>query len=161
MSHATTQQPVSHAPRLIRAPGGLVQRMLRSGLPLGPNTLITVKGRKSGEPRTQPLAVVKFRQQRWVIGTFGDTNWCRNMRANPEIEIGAGKRAEPAWARELTPDEATEFFSTTLPAAIVAMGVFGKIASFFLLGVAAPDIRSDPAAAALRRPVFELVPRDR
>jgi hypothetical protein len=82
------------------------------------------------------------------------------MRANPDIEIGAGKRAEAARARELTTEEATEFFSKTLPAAIVAMGIFGKVASVFLLDIAAPDIKRDPAEAALRRPVFELVARD-
>jgi deazaflavin-dependent oxidoreductase (nitroreductase family) len=133
--------------------------MLRSGLPLGPNTLITVTGRKTGEPRTQPLAVVRLGQQRWVIGTFGDTNWCRNMRANPDIEIGAGERVEPATAIELDPADATAFFRDTLPAAITSMGVFGKIASFFLIGLAAPEIRNDPSGAALRHPVFELVAR--
>ena len=33
----------------------IAQRMLGIGIPMGPNALITVRGRKSGEPRTTPV----------------------------------------------------------------------------------------------------------
>ena len=61
---------------------------------MGPNVLVTIRGRVSGEPRTQPLAVFSDQGHRWLIGTFGDTNWCRNLRANPDVEIRHGRHRE-------------------------------------------------------------------
>jgi deazaflavin-dependent oxidoreductase (nitroreductase family) len=126
---------------------------------MGPNALVTIRGRISGEPRTQALAVIHAADRRFVIGTFGDTNWCRNMRANPDVELRFGGRVELVTANELSIDDATNFFRETLPASVASMDVFGKLASRFLLWYAAPDIKSDPAGAATRRPVFELVSR--
>jgi len=158
-TNAIIREPVARAPGLIRMPGPLVKGLLRIGMPMGPNVLITVRGRVSGEPRTQPLAVARLDGRRWVIGTFGDTNWCRNMRANPDVELRSGRRAEQVTAKELSPDEAEEFFRDELPRAIKHMGVFGAVAGKLLIGMAAPDIKADPAIAATQRPVFELVAR--
>jgi hypothetical protein len=43
-----------HAPWLVRAPNGLVRRLMRLGVPMGPNVPMTVRGRTSGLPRTAP-----------------------------------------------------------------------------------------------------------
>ena len=94
MTNANIQATPSRAPGLIRMPGPMVNKLLEWGFPMGPNVLVTIRGRVSGEPRTQPLAMFSDEDRRWLIGTFGDTNWCRNMRANPEIEIRHGRRRE-------------------------------------------------------------------
>ena len=36
----------------------LLQALLKAGLPVGPNALITIRGRKSGEPRNAGVAVI-------------------------------------------------------------------------------------------------------
>src|SRR5256886_13048823 len=59
----------------------IARRMLRGGLPLGPNALLTVRGRSSGVDRTTPVAVVAIGGRRWVIATFGDGNLARDLRA--------------------------------------------------------------------------------
>jgi deazaflavin-dependent oxidoreductase (nitroreductase family) len=160
VTQATIQHPLARVPGFIRLPGPVIRTLLRLGVPVGPNRLITVRGRISGKPRQMALAVVRSGNHSWVVGTFGDTNWCRNMRANPDVELRLGRRRERVIARELTPTEAAEFFAQTLPASVREMNRFGKLASKFLLWYAAPDIGTDPAAAALRRPVFELVSPD-
>ena len=40
--------------------------LLVAGVPLGPNGLITIRGRKSGLPRTTPLAIIAVAGRRWV-----------------------------------------------------------------------------------------------
>ena len=46
------------APSFVTRLNPIVNRMLGIGFPMGPNGLITVRGRTSGEPRTTPVAFV-------------------------------------------------------------------------------------------------------
>ena len=156
MAHVNAQRPLAHVPGYIRLPGPIIRRLLRLGLPIGPNMLLTVRGRVSGKSYSYPLAVMELDGRRWVIGTFGDTNWCRNMRANPEVELRHRGRVENVRARELTPSEATDFFVNTLPIAVARMPLSGRLASRAFIGFAAPEIKTDPTLAGLQRPVFEL-----
>ena len=80
----------------------IARRLLRGGLPMGPNALLTVRGRTSGLDRTTPVAVVSIDGRRWVIATFGDTNWARN-RAAQQATITINRRAEAVASRELSP----------------------------------------------------------
>src|SRR5438874_1343707 len=89
----------------------IARRLLRVGVPLGPNALLTVRGRKTGQPRTTPVALVEVDDRRWIIGTFGDVNWVRNLRAAGEATLKLGGGDEEVAADELTAEEATEFFS--------------------------------------------------
>jgi len=113
----------------------------------------------SGEPRTQALAVLTFEDHRYVIGTFGDVNWCRNLRANPEAEIRLGGQHELIRAVELSHADAEVFFRDRLLPGLPGMGFFDRLVTSILIRSVASDIVSDPAAAALRRPVFELLAR--
>jgi hypothetical protein len=90
-----------------------------------------------------------------VIGTFGETNWVRNLRIAGEAAVTVGKRREEVKARELSPSEATAFFRDVLAPYVrrIPLG-FGRVMLGSVLG--AKDILEDPAAAAERRPVFEL-----
>ena len=130
----------------------VARRVLRVGALLGPNALITVRGRKSGEPRTTPVALVEIDGRRWVIGTFGDTNWVRNLRAAGHATLSVGRRSQEVDARELTVEEGTRFFRDVLTPYVRRLRVGGIL--LFVLG--ARDIVDDPAAAAEKRPVFEL-----
>src|SRR5438309_9499901 len=102
------------APSFVRFFNPLAQRVLRMGPLLGPNALLTVRGRKSGQPRTTPVALVEVGGRRWVIGTFGEVNWVRNLRAAGEASLAVGQRQLQVHAVELTRDEAAGFFSEVL-----------------------------------------------
>jgi len=138
-------------------PGPLVIKLLEWGVPLGPNVLVTIRGRVSGEPRTQPLAIFSDEGRRWLIGTFGDTNWCRNLRANADVEIRHGRRRELARARELSTAEAEHFFASDLPLGMSHMPLYLKLFGRVFIRATAPVMTKDPAAAAQTHPVFELV----
>jgi deazaflavin-dependent oxidoreductase (nitroreductase family) len=135
----------------------IFRRLLALGVPMGPNVLITIRGRVTGTPRTQPLAIVEADGRRWVMGTFGDVNWCRNLRANPDVEVCHGRRRESLRAVELQPDEARLFFTQTLPRSIAQMPLPVRVFGALFIRATAPDMKSDPEGAADRHPVFELV----
>lgn len=131
----------------------IARRLLRGGMPLGPNALLTVRGRTSGLDRTTPVAVVAIGGRRWVIGTFGEVNWVRNLRAAREATLTINGRPEPMQAVELSPQEASSFFKDVL-APYVARIPLGRFLLGTLLG--AKEMLTDPDGAAKRHPVFEL-----
>jgi len=131
--------------------------MLRGGVPLGPNALLTVRGRSSGLDRTTPVAVVAIGGRRWLIATFGDVNWARNLRAAGVATLTVNRRPEPIAARELPKAEAGAFFRDTLTPYVSGMPL-GRWMLGTMLG--AREIFTDPEGAAQSHPVFEVQPRD-
>jgi len=83
----------------VRASNALAAALLRMGVPLGPMILLTVRGRKSGQPRTTPVAITEQDAHRIIVGTFGDVNWVRNVRAErrgggADSQAGAARRSQ-------------------------------------------------------------------
>jgi deazaflavin-dependent oxidoreductase (nitroreductase family) len=130
----------------------IVNRMLGIGFPMGPNGLITVRGRTSGEPRTTPVAFVDIDGRTWVQSPFGDVNWVRNLRAAGEATITVGKRSEEVRAVELSKVEKVDFYREVLGPYVRRMRG-GRFLSRFL---GFSEILNDPIAAADGHPVFEL-----
>ncbi|TMD10385.1 MAG: nitroreductase family deazaflavin-dependent oxidoreductase [Chloroflexi bacterium] len=145
----------ARAPFFVGIFNPVAQRLLGAGVPLGPNALLTVRGRKTGRPRSTPVALVEVGGRRWVAGTFGDVNWVRNLRVARAGRIAAHGHEDAVQAAELTPEEAAGFFKDVLGPYIrrVPLGswMIGSV-------LGAPEILDDPDAAARRIPVFELTP---
>jgi len=105
----------NQAPRFVRVANVLTTTLLRAGLPIvGPGLvmgkypmyLLTVRGRKSGQPRTVPLAIIERNGKRYVGSPYGIVDWVRNLRAAGEAILTRGRRSETVNARELPPSEA-------------------------------------------------------
>ncbi|HZY47517.1 MAG TPA: nitroreductase family deazaflavin-dependent oxidoreductase [Candidatus Bathyarchaeia archaeon] len=79
----------------------IVRNMLRLGVPVGPTTLLSVRGRKTGRPRTTPVGYLEHNGHRYVFGTFGEGDWTRNLRATGEAIVGRGWRRKRVSAIEL------------------------------------------------------------
>jgi len=87
-----------------------------------PNLMLTVKGRKSGVPRTTPLLCVPFRGGNLIAGSnFGQLKppvWVVNIRAAIEqgepVGVGIDGRREQATAREVTGAEREEAWAHML-----------------------------------------------
>ena len=103
------------APMFVRVANVLTLTLLRAGLPLvGPGLvignypmyLLTVRGRKSGQPRTVPIAIWEHNGKRYVGSVFGIVDWVRNLRAAGEAILTRGRRSETVNVRELPQDEA-------------------------------------------------------
>jgi deazaflavin-dependent oxidoreductase (nitroreductase family) len=149
---------MSHAPAIVRMSNPLTSRLLRLGLPMGPNILMTVRGRKSGEPRSAPVAVVETEGRRFVIGAYGDVQWVRNLRAAEEADFALHGGTVHLRARELDQSEAIDFYGNTLRSFIGRLPWFGRAFAKLFFGAIGPEFLNDPAAAAAGHPVFELTP---
>ncbi|HEY4386330.1 MAG TPA: nitroreductase family deazaflavin-dependent oxidoreductase [Ktedonobacteraceae bacterium] len=99
---------------LVRLGNLLATSMVRLGLKVGPIQLLTVRGRKSGEPRTTPVAVVDLDGKRYLVAPYGAVNWVRNLRAAGEATITLGRHSEAIQAKELAPEEAAPILKNTL-----------------------------------------------
>jgi deazaflavin-dependent oxidoreductase (nitroreductase family) len=97
-------------PGYIRAANALMAALLRTGLKIKgfgrPAYLLTVRGRKTGQPRTTPLVVIEQDGQRYLVSPFGLADWVRNLRAAGEATLTRGRRAETVRAIELPNREA-------------------------------------------------------
>jgi deazaflavin-dependent oxidoreductase (nitroreductase family) len=74
-----------------------------------PNLKLTVRGRKSGQPRSTPLLAVP-RGQDWLIAgsNFGGPKqpvWVVNLEANPDAQITVKGRTRNVTARRLEGEE--------------------------------------------------------
>jgi deazaflavin-dependent oxidoreductase (nitroreductase family) len=125
--------------------------LLAAGVPMGPDVLITVRGRKSGLPRTTPITLCENSGRRGLISPFGEVNWVRNLRAAGSATITVRRRKEEVTAIELGPAEAAEFIRNVV-APHARRSWFG---SWFVRTVDKIDI-DHPVEAAKGRPVFEL-----
>jgi deazaflavin-dependent oxidoreductase (nitroreductase family) len=145
--------PVARVPFQVALFSPLLKALLSIGLPLGFNRLVTIRGRRTGAPRTTGLAVIESAGRRWVWAPWGDVNWVRNLRAAGRATITTRRGAEEVRATELDPDQRLGFFRDTL-GPLARRIPFG--ATFIRL-VDGVDLK-DPVAAARGRVVFELHP---
>jgi deazaflavin-dependent oxidoreductase (nitroreductase family) len=99
------------APMYLRVANILTTTLLRAGVKLVgmgnyPMYLFTVRGRKSGQPRTIPIAIWEHNGKRYVGSVFGIVDWVRNLRVAGEAILTRGRRAETVTVRELPQSEA-------------------------------------------------------
>src|SRR5919202_857809 len=102
------------APPWVTVFGPIAKGFLAAGVPLGPNALITIRGRKSGLPRTTPLAIIEVSGRRWVWSPWGDVQWVRNLRASERATITVRGRKEEVRATELDREQRVAFFRDVL-----------------------------------------------
>jgi deazaflavin-dependent oxidoreductase (nitroreductase family) len=129
----------------------ILKVLLAAGVPLGFNGLITIPGRKSGLPRTTPVAIISVSGRRWVWAPWGDVHWVQNLRAAGRATITVRRRQEEVTATELGPTQRVEFFRDILGplARSIPFGVT------FIRLVDGVDL-DHPLEAAEGRRVFEL-----
>jgi deazaflavin-dependent oxidoreductase (nitroreductase family) len=149
---------MARIPGFVRLFDPLARRLLARGLPMGPNTILTVPGRRSGLPRQFAVAIVELDGRRWVVGAFGESHWVRNLRAAARGTIRVDGRHLDVHAHELAPTEAEAFFREVMPRYLRAMPLPARSFVSLFIRVAAPQLLTDPAAFAATRPVFELTP---
>lgn len=94
-------------PRLIRM-SAMPRRMLGWGVPMGPLVLLRTRGRRSGLPRTTPVALLKVEGRQWLVSPFGETHWVHNARADGRAQIGRGRRLREVRLTEVVDDSVPE-----------------------------------------------------
>lgn len=139
------------APRWVTVFNPIAKTLLCAGVPLGYNALLTIRGRKSGVPRTTPIAIIDVDGRRWVWAPFGEVHWVQNLRAAGRATITIRGRTEEVRATELDDSERLAFFRDVLRRVAHDM----PLGIQFIKLVDRVDL-DDPTTAAEGRPVFEL-----
>ena len=85
--------------------------LLAAGVPLGPNALITIRGRKSRLPHTTPVTVVAGADRRWLTAPLSEVDWLRNLRRAGRATMTVRRRTVDVTAVELGPTERDRFLS--------------------------------------------------
>jgi deazaflavin-dependent oxidoreductase (nitroreductase family) len=88
--------------------------LLALGISFNGSTLITVPGRKTGQPRSTPITMVEVDGQRYVQSPFGNVDWVRNLRAAQKATLSWGRRHEMVTVTELSPEQAAPVIKSML-----------------------------------------------
>ena len=143
----------ARVPRHVAIFSRILKVVVAAGVPLGYNRIVTIRGRKTGEPRDVALAVVEVSGRRWVWAPWGDVNWVRNLRAAGRATIRDRGADVEVVATELDRPQRVAFFRDTLApiARSIPLG-------FLLVRVVDGVDLNDPDEAADGRVAFELQP---
>ncbi|HEY3165427.1 MAG TPA: nitroreductase family deazaflavin-dependent oxidoreductase [Candidatus Limnocylindrales bacterium] len=154
-SESATTFPI---PPIVGRLDPLVRRLLALGVPMGPNVLITVRGRKSGTPYTFPVATLEVDGRQYLFSPFGEVSWVQNLRAVGELMVRRGRRDHRMTARELNPEVAAPFLEAGLKPVLGVPFVGPMIAGWY--GINRSSTSADYLTAARLHPAFELRPAD-
>jgi deazaflavin-dependent oxidoreductase (nitroreductase family) len=129
-----------------------VAGLTRLGLSVGGSRVLEVKGRKSGEPRRNPVNLLAFEGEQYLVAPRGETEWVRNVRADAgRLTLLLGSHRDRFTATELADDQKTSVLREYLRRWKAEVGVFFD-------GVGPDSTDQELAAIAPRHPVFVLQP---
>lgn len=156
------------AGRVLRLFNPLARWMISAGIPTGaPNVLLTVRGRRSGMPRTVPVAMLELDGKWFVQACFGETGWVENLRvARAATVIRPGGHSVAVTAIELTPEEAGAVLQRALAGfrrsrvfrALYGSRARGPVGVMWAFRIRMDDTLEEYTAAARLYPLFELRP---
>jgi deazaflavin-dependent oxidoreductase (nitroreductase family) len=136
----------------------VIKMLLRIGIRitiLGPMMLLTVRGRKTGEPRTIPVDLYERDGRHFLIATHGGGNWVRNLRMARTGILSLGRHHQPFTTTELAPEVAGPVIQEFLGPLLALQGIRGNMLRQHL-GVRADSSLDEFITVAKTHAVFEL-----
>lgn len=101
-----------------------VANLTRMGISVWGSRVLYVKGRKSGEPRSNPVNLLTHDGRRYLVAPRGNTQWVRNLRVAGEGELRVGRRVEHFVPTEIADDDKPEILRAYLRRWKFEVGVF-------------------------------------
>lgn len=101
-----------------------VARLTRLGISVYGSRVLAVRGRSSGEWRTNPVNPLTIDGARYLVAPRGNTQWVRNLRVTGSGELRIGRKAEPFTATELSDDDKPAILRAYLKKWKFEIGVF-------------------------------------
>jgi hypothetical protein len=102
----------------------IVGRLTRLGVSVYGSRVLAVRGRTSGEWRTNPVNPLTLDGTRYLVAPRGNTQWVRNLRPIGTGELRLGRKVEPFTATELGDDEKPAILRAYLKKWKFEVGVF-------------------------------------
>ena len=127
----------------------LVGWLTSLGLSVYGSRVLAVRGRSSGEWRTNPVNLLEYGGERYLVAPRGHTQWVRNLRASGSGRLLVGRRAEEFSAAELPDAEKVPLLRAYLKKWSWEVGQFFG-------GVGADSPEEDLRRIAADHPVFRI-----
>jgi deazaflavin-dependent oxidoreductase (nitroreductase family) len=128
-----------------------VRWLTAHGISLLGSRVLVVRGRTSGEPRSNPVNLLELDGERYLVAPRGNTQWVRNARAAGGGELHLGKRVEAVELVELPVDQ-------RVPVLRVYLTKWGWEVGRFVEGLSKKSTDAEIAAVAPGMPVFLVRP---
>jgi deazaflavin-dependent oxidoreductase (nitroreductase family) len=93
-------------PRYLKPMNKVMIAVQKFGIPTGPAMVLTVPGRKSGQPRSTPMTPFKFDGSLYAVAGYPGADWAANARAAGTGTLSRGRRSRPVKIVELTAAQA-------------------------------------------------------
>jgi deazaflavin-dependent oxidoreductase (nitroreductase family) len=94
-----------HPPRWLKPMNKLVVAMQKIGVPAGPSMVLTVPGRRSGQPRNTPMTPFDHDGGLYTVAGYPGADWAANARAAGLGTLTRGRRSRRVRIVELSADE--------------------------------------------------------
>jgi deazaflavin-dependent oxidoreductase (nitroreductase family) len=94
-----------HPPRWLKPMNKLVVAMQRIGVPTGPSMVLTVPGRRSGQPRSTPMTPFDHDGGLYTVAGYPGADWAANARAAGLGTLTRGRRSRRVRIVEMSADE--------------------------------------------------------
>ena len=144
-------------PEHYQQPGWVTRRLFnptvalftRLGVSVWGSRVLEVRGRKSGQWRSNPVNLLRSEGDDYLVSPRGHTQWVRNLRASGGGRLRLGRRTQPFTAVELADDQKPELLRAYLKRWKMEIGVF-------FAGVDGDSPDSELQRIAPDHPVFRL-----
>jgi deazaflavin-dependent oxidoreductase (nitroreductase family) len=135
-----------------RTRDALFMTLLRAGVNMGTTSLLTVRGRTSGQPHTVPVILIEQDGQSFLVAPYGVVQWVRNLRVAGTATLTRGRHSEAISVTELPAQQAAPILKQYLSQVPTVRSYFD----------ATPD---SPLEAfereAPRHPVFQITTKEK
>jgi F420H(2)-dependent quinone reductase len=119
--------------------------MLRLGMSIGSQQLLTVPGRTTGKPRSTPVSIAIVDGTRYIVAAFSDAAWVQNVRVAGSATLSRRRIVESIRLIELPVEERGPVLRAFLHQVRGGVRFFGSV-----------DVEA-VVAAADHYPVFQLI----
>jgi len=120
--------------------------LLRRGLRLGSQHLLTVAGRRTGLPRSTPVSLATDGGDRFIVAAVAEAAWVANVRAAGHGTLARGRAIEAVAFEQLEPADRGPVIAAFLDQVRGGVRFFGA------------GTRAEIVAAADQYPVFRVIP---
>src|SRR5579859_3242756 len=153
------------ARQFFRAVNPLARWMMSMGIPTGSrNILLTVRGRRSGRPRTTPVSMLELDGRRFVQASYSEDGWVRNLRAAGQATLTDHGRRIAVQSVELATDQSAVILRRALEPyrrsrvlrALLGPRARPPVAVLRWCRIRVDDTPEEYLAEARRHPLFEL-----